>query len=135
MSFAIIDHTADTGIAVESDSFPGLYADACRGLITLIYGSTGEGGTEHPVAAEEENFEETIAELLRRLLLLAETGELRILDVRVDRADEHSCSGIAAARPLKPDDTIETSVKAVTYHGLALERNRGILKTSIVFDV
>jgi len=134
--FTVIDHTADTGLDIESDSIEGLLESAAQGFIFLVFGKTETGKGEASVLRlHEDTFEDLAVELLRQMLLKIETEGIRIFDASVSDADETHCTARIFCAPLESEEEIELHIKAVTYHGLELKKEGDLYCVRIIFDV
>lgn len=61
MPFEVFEHTADIGLDVEANDLDGLFADAARGLFSVVRG-------DNPVAPEKRFHVRATADTLERLL-------------------------------------------------------------------
>ena len=118
------EHTADLGLRVRAATLDELFADAARGLFAMIVTNL-----DSVRPAEERTYDLAGAELdfllfdwLTELLYTCESERLLLAEfhVRVDDGGLHAtCRGepVDAAR-----HQLEHEVKAVTYHGLKVQR-------------
>lgn len=134
--FSVVDHTADTGLDIASDSIEGILETAAQGFICLVFGKTEAGKEEaETLQLHEDTFEDLAVELLRRMLLKIETEDVRIFDAAVSDADETHCTATIYHAPLEAEEEIKLHIKAVTYHGLELKKEGDLYRIRIIFDV
>jgi SHS2 domain-containing protein len=121
--YETFEHTADLGLRVRADALPALFADAARGLFSMI---VPDLNSVRLIEELEFTLEGPISELLlfdwlNELLYTYETRHLLFAQVEVRLSE----SGLrATARGEAFDDSrheLDHEVKAITYHGLKLE--------------
>lgn len=132
-----IDHTADLGFELWAATLEGLYAEGVRALGDVCY----ERAAVHPVeqrklAVEGTNREELLVRWLQEVYLLLE-GELWLAADVVDvTAEDDAVEGTLLGEPYDASrHTLHTEIKAVTYHGLEIVRDRGQWRATVVVDV
>lgn len=137
MAHRVLAHTADTGVEATAGSFPGLLEElltAMFGLMAEIEGMAAERWLE--VSVNSETPEELVVDALSEALSLAEVEDLVLCQFRVtegegQRAVDLRMGGILVS-------TVEAAgpaIKAVTYHGLALEQREDGWRGRVYFDV
>lgn len=135
-TFTVIDHTADTGIALEGNSVCDILEAGAKGFISLsfecVLPSAGQG---HAVSLEAGSFEELLVELLRYMLLRIEMQSRRINDCHIEACTERSLNATVYESPLSHDRQIITHIKAVTYHDLELKKNGDRYGITVIFDI
>lgn len=137
MGYEILEHTADQAIRAHGHDLRELIEHAAAGMIKLLYvekPGPAEQDLELPVEAESP--EMLVHHCLRELLYLLEDEGLAPVEVAVTEADEHTATlrvGVVSRETAEP--LLGAGVKAVTRHGLAIERADDLLSITIVFDV
>ena len=124
------EHTAELELVIEADSEEGLFEDALRAFGELVGRGAGEPA-RHEVRAEGRDRATLLAAWLEELIFLAETHDFvpeRTLSLDLD------ATGLRAAVEGRRDAPAHL-VKAVTYHGLAVERHDGGCRGRLVLDV
>jgi SHS2 domain-containing protein len=134
--FEIIDHTADTGIEIEADSWEDFFEAAAQGFIALSFGEAKPGqGTATPLELREDTTEDLVVDLLRYLLVRVDADNVRINDVRILHAWAKGLAAEVYESPIESEDEIDLHIKAVTYHGLKLKKEDGTFKIRVIFDI
>jgi len=135
--FRELDHTADTGIEVWAESLPELFERAAWGLFAIL--------TDPETVAPREavSFELEAPDV--QALLVRWLSELNYYHItkrwvfsrfEVQQFSERHLVAQARGEPIDPArHTIYTEVKAITYHGLKLERRDGQWYARIIFDL
>lgn len=122
--FETFDHTADLGLRVRAESLESLFAEAARGLTSLIVDDveTVASDERQIIEIESTDLEYLFFDWLSELLYRFETnGWLStVADVSLDgntlRATVHG------SRFDKDQHKPSHEVKAITYHGLLVQR-------------
>jgi SHS2 domain-containing protein len=137
MPFETFEHTADLGLRVRAETLDALFADAAGGLFSLIVPNLA---SVRPVEKIEINLPGEPTELLlfdwlNELLYTYEVRHLLLsrFDARV------TPEGLRAAAWGEPVDParheLDHEVKAITYHGLKLERDSGGWLAEVIVDI
>jgi SHS2 domain-containing protein len=124
-------------LRIRADSLPELYAEAGRGLFSLIVDDLDQVRAEQslPLHVSGDDGEELLFDWLAELLYTFDSKHLvlRRFDVHVDG------SGIAAevrGEPLDSDrHEIAMEVKAITYHGLKLVKQDNGWLAEVIVDI
>ncbi len=122
--FEVIEHTADVGLRVQAPDLEQLFAEAARGMFSLMVVHPDAVAAHEalevslPAAAPDDLLVDWLSELLFvfefRHLVLSE------FTVKVNRG---GLQAVARGAPLDPQQhEIGYEVKAVTYHRLRVER-------------
>ncbi len=137
MSYETFDHTADVGLRVQAPDLNRLFADAARGLFSLIVPDLESVRPSETVGLEVagEPSELLLFDWLSELLFVYETRRLLLseFDVAV------SASGVSATARGEPIDAarhqLDHEVKAMTYHELKLERQADGWLAEVIVDI
>lgn len=137
MGHRILSHTADTGIEATADSLPALITELMQAMFGLI--------AELPPAAAQRwvafdvgaaTVEDLLVDTLSELLYRSEVEDLVFCDYRVEVDPERLTAGVEAGGVTIADVTVEgPPIKAVTYHGLIVERRESGWFGRVYFDV
>lgn len=135
--FEMFDHTADLGMRVESDSIDELFQDAARGLSAMI--------VDNPDAIREVSSQtvetssgdlqylmfDWLAELLYQFEAKGFIGAR--FDVRVEGLSLHATVFGESFDRSRHQPAHE--VKAITYHGLIVERIETKWRAEMIVDI
>jgi SHS2 domain-containing protein len=135
--FETFAHTADVGLRVSSSSLNALFADAGRGLFSIIVGDLGwvQPSESVRVHVEGGHLEYLMVDWLSKLIEIFETRHMLFsqFDVRVSSEGLHA---VVKGEPIDLErHRLEHEVKAVTYHGLKLVPKNGKWFAEIVLDI
>ncbi|MDQ7028416.1 MAG: archease [Ardenticatenia bacterium] len=135
--FEEIAHTADVAVRVWGRSLPELFEHAAYAMFRLMAGEElelVEPRHQQDVHVVSLDVESLLVDWLTELLIIfATTGEL-VVRARVGELAEKRLRARVWTGPLP--GALHKEIKAVTYHGLRVERDpKGMWWATIVFDV
>jgi SHS2 domain-containing protein len=137
MPFETFEHTADLGLRVSAIDLNGLFADAARGLFSLIVPDLASvrirESLEFSLAGESPDF--LLFDWLNELLYVYEVRHLllREFDVQVG---PQGLSATAGGEPIDAErHVLDHEVKAITYHGLKVEQQANLWRAEIIVDI
>ena len=134
MRYEELDHTADVGIRAYGATLEELFANAAAGMFSLITDlekvrAVGEVG----VKVQGDDPGSLMVNWLSELLFLHETQHLLLSEFEV-ALDGLSLAGRARGERIdKRRHTLNLVVKAVTYHKLRIEPEKGVAE--VIFDI
>ncbi len=135
--FRELDHTADTGIEVWAESLPELFERAAWGLfVVLTDPDTVESREAVSFELEAPDLQALLVRWLSELNYYHITQRWVFSRFAVKQLTERHLVAQAWGEPIDPKrHPIYTEVKAITYHGLKLERQDGQWYARIIFDL
>jgi len=132
MPYTIIDHTADLGIIVRAPDINALFTEAARALIEIMGAKAQRSEGEITLSVEGYDREDLLIRWLEEIRYRIESQGIGIASLTIDTFTTQRLEArIAFARRMTP---IKTSIKAVTYHALAILEVDNNLQTAIIFD-
>ena len=135
--FETFDHTADVGIRARAADLPALFVEAARGLFSLIAEPVpvDSPGTCVEVRVKGDRADLLLFDWLSELLYTSDRDRVVLTDFTIAlvegglegqcRAVSVDASGIVLLR----------EVKAITYHGLSVERTGDEWTAEFIVDV
>jgi len=145
--YEVFDHTADVGIRVRAASLDGLFADAARGLFAVMVENfeAVEPVEEATFELEADDVEELLHDWLAELLYTFAARRLAFaeFDVRIEESERRGqvahperLAAIARGEPLDlRRHRLDVEVKAVTWHGLKVERQPDGWIAEVIIDI
>ncbi len=135
--FELIEHPADVGIRVYGRDLAELFAHAALGLCSLITDTATvlerETRSIEVVAPDRESL---LVGWLSEVLWFIETEDLFFARFTIESLSDTALAAVAHGEPVDPQrHPYRGTIKAVTYHQLALHRQAGTWRTNIIFDV
>ena len=132
MTYDWVEHTAELELRIEAADQPAVFEQAFRALVELL-DDEGSGGEplRREVNASAADPPALLAEWLMEVVFLAETEGLVPERLEELELGERDLSARVSGRRGHPPHI----VKAVTYHGLALEPIPGGWRARLVLDV
>src|SRR4051794_3747036 len=135
----MFDHTADVGMKVAAGSLDDLFRTAAEGLFDYIVVNRDEvrGADAEAVDPRAESPSELLGFWLNELIFRSETRHRVYARFDVTVADEgRSLHAEIAGEPIDRDrHVMDHEVKAVTHHGLTLERTADGWAAEMILDI
>ncbi len=135
--YETFDHTADVGMRVSAPDLPSLFAEAAKGLLSLLVEDVDsvEPKQELSIRLEEAELEYLLFDWLRELLYLYDARQFLVSD-----CDVNIEAGILQARirgePSDPNrHRLAHEVKAITSHGLVLQKVTNGYEAEYIVDI
>ena len=135
--FEIFDHTADLGLRMRAEGLDELFADAGRALFSVIVANFDDVRPVQEVALtiEGDRRDDLLFDWLAELLYTFDTRRLLLSEFRV-RVGGHGLEATARGEPFDPDrHELDVEVKAITYHGLKVERDGNGWLAEVIVDL
>ena len=134
--FELIEHTADVGIMAYGDDVKEAFANAARGMFSLIVEVGSVRETAHrnvEVTAPDE--ESLLVTWLNELIYLFDTENMLFSRFDIKEFGTTQLKARAYGEPV--DDTrhkLKTGIKAATYHMVEVDRSKGG-RVRVLFDI
>lgn len=134
--YKILEHTADVGIEAEGRTLKEAFENAASGMLSIMIDPEKVAEKEsYSLQVKGEDEKELLVAFLSELLYKYEVND--ILPKRVDISLLTNKNLKAKVYGEKIDlkrHTIDTQIKAVTYHQLAIEKNKD-WRIRVIFDI
>ncbi|HEY4309641.1 MAG TPA: archease [Pirellulales bacterium] len=135
--YEVFEHTADLGLRVIAADLETLFADAARGLMSIVVANLDDVRPvrERPfeVAGAQTDF--LLFDWLSELLYVFETERLLLADFTV-RLTSDGLTATARGEQLDPArHVLAHEVKAVTYHALNVEQTDAGWQAEVIVDI
>jgi SHS2 domain-containing protein len=135
--FEMFDHTADLGLRVQADDLPTLFAEAASGLFSMIVENLAAVQSRERIEIElpADRTDFLLFDWLNGLLARFEVDRLLLCRFSV-KLDELGLHAVAQGEPLDPArHDLSHEVKAITYHGLKVERIGALWQAEVIVDI
>ena len=135
--FRAIDHTADIGLLIKGKNKEELFAEAARGMFSIVAGGRINGKLKVKSLKLEVTgltLEELLVSFLNELLYLAEKEKaiFNRFEVEIKKIKNRF---YLQGRIKENSQVPKREVKAATYHNLKVEKKDNFWQTTIIFDV
>ncbi len=132
----LLEHTADIRMEVRGATKEELFINAARGFTNLLAPETqGRPDTDLELNLRADNVEELLVDWLRELLYRHETQGFILVSAEIEEISDTTLKAKLAGRTRGPDEEPEIEIKAVTYHGLSVQKTDTGYAVTIVFDI
>ena len=135
--YELFEHTADLGLRASARDLPSLFAEAARGLFSMIVGNPEDVRPLQKRAVEVAGTDRDylLFDWLNELLFCFETEEMLFCEFDIEINDD----GLKAVIKGEPADRerhqLEHEVKAITYHQLKVEQRNDIWHAELIVDI
>ena len=135
--FRAIDHTADIGLLIKGKNKEELFAEAARGMFSIVAGGRINGKLKVKSLKLEvtgPTLEELLVSFLNELLYLAEKEKaiFNRFEIEIKKIKNRF---YLQGRIKENSQVPKREVKAATYHNLKVEKKDNFWQTTIIFDV
>lgn len=135
-SWRLLEHTADIRLEVTGSTHEALFLNAGMGLTSLL-------GADETLPAQEkqilqltgEDAEDLLVSWLRELLYLSEVRDFILVDASFTHLTSTDLTAELSLRHSTEKDESDVEIKAVTYHGLKIEKSDRGYRAEVVFDI
>jgi SHS2 domain-containing protein len=135
--FETFEHTADIGLRVRAADLNFLFAEAAQGMFSVMVGNLDQVRPVEAVrfALEEDEIDVLLRSWLAELLYAFHAGRLVFSAFEVD-VRPGGLSAIARGEPIDTSrHALELEIKAVTWHGLKVEREEAGWLAEVIVDI
>lgn len=132
MSYRLIDHTADIGIRVHAPDIAALFHEAAAALIDILDAGGAQQEVSIDINIDGLDLVDTLVRWLQELLYLIQVRGLRVAGFVVHEVYETAVTAVVYGRYTQTPLAME--IKAVTYHGLKIQKCAHGLETTIILD-
>ena len=135
--YEFIDHTADLGIKLREKSLTRLFASAGYALFDIILEiSQVQPKKSLDIHVSGEEIESILVDWLRELLFKFNMDRWVLKEFDIGKIDESGLQAVVKGETFDPSrHSLKTEIKAVTYHGLEVNRKNDGWEAQIIFDI
>ncbi|MGZ6223728.1 MAG: archease [Syntrophales bacterium] len=135
--YKLFDHTADLGVEVHGKTANELFANAAFAVFDILADLSHVSPiVERKIVVDGEGWEDLLVNYLREILYMYNGEGLLLKEFSVSDIDPRHLEGKVAGEPFDPaKHTINTEIKAVTYHQAAVKEAQGMWTGRVIFDV
>jgi SHS2 domain-containing protein len=135
--YETFDHTADVGLRIRADTLDRLFADAAKGLFSLLVANLDDVQPveETTYALGPDDYDLLLFDWLAELLYTFETRKLLLSQFDV-HAGTDGLRATARGEPIDPTRHVMAhEIKAITYHELKVERTDDCWLAEVIVDI
>lgn len=136
--YKLIDHTADLGIEVTGRTKRELFTKAALSLMDIVVEKKGTPASvkEKALTVEGSDPADLLINFLREILYLFNGERLVVVSCSIVMLGKRKLvANLALESYNSKKHLFKTELKAVTYHGLAVEKTKKGWKARVIFDV
>ncbi len=132
--FQVLEHTADLKVRVFGKTPEELFQNAAFALAVNQKGDDNFKGTpikkKIKISAEDQN--SLLVDFLNQLLYLSDIEERVFSKVEIKKIDKKNLEAETSGYKY---DQLNLEIKAATYHGLEIKKEKGQFVAEIIFDI
>jgi len=133
--FVEIDHSGDVGIEALGEDLSELIVNLTYGLFSLLYRGEVKPVVERTLRVESQSIEDLLVDWLNEVIVIASTRGEAFGLVLVD-TDGLVAHGVLRGELINPErHEPRFDVKAATYHGLLVDRDKNGMRARVIFDL
>ena len=132
----IIDHTADIRVEVYGNDLKQLFVNAAVALTKLLRVRAPAAAEQQvDISLESTALDELLVDWLREILFYHQARGWILVKASIDQLSETSLQAAVLFGVRSSEQEPDFEIKAVTYHGLSVEKNDRGYRAKILFDV
>lgn len=135
--YETFEHTADIGLRARAPDLDGLFQDAAKALLEVIVANPEaiRPAAEIPVALEAARHDELLFDWLSELLYLIAARRWLPGQFEVRVAENRLAATVRGEPVDRTRHVVRQEVKAITYHGLKVQRNADGWVAEVIVDL
>jgi len=136
-AFEILDHTADIGLLIRGRDLKELFENAGRGFFHLITDMRRvRERLEKRVEIGQEPLERLMVDWLNELLYFHDVESLLLKTFKVESVGRGGLKAVVKGESFREGvHVVKTEIKAVTYHQIQVQKEDGLWKARVIFDL
>lgn len=135
--YETFEHTADVGIRAFGRNEKELFANAAYAMFDLMADLKKVHETASlPIQLEASDREDLLVRWLGELLSLSSAAGFLFKDFSFSHLDSTSLDAVARGETFDPSrHKMKMEIKAVTYHQVEIQENKGRWEGKVIFDI
>jgi SHS2 domain-containing protein len=135
--YKLFDHTADLGVEIYGKTATDLFANAAFAIFDIITDLKHVSSiVEKKIFVEGEGWEDLLVNYLREILYLFNGEGLLLKEYPIMKIDSRHLEGKVLGERFDPSKhSINTEIKAVTYHQVTVRETPDMWVGRVIFDV
>lgn len=137
MTYETFEHTADLGLRVRAADLNELFAEAARALFSVLVANPDAVQAVRQLSfhVDAARRDDLLRDWLAELLWTFDTRRVLLSSFEVE-LDDRGLDATAWGEPVDPErHQLDLEVKAVTYHGLKLQRDGESWLAEVIVDI
>jgi SHS2 domain-containing protein len=136
-SYEIIDHTADLGMVVKGADAKDLFTNAAYAMMDIkVEEDRGGRGAKRQIAIEGEDYSDLMVRWLGEILYLFDAERQLVWGIEITAIGPNRLESFLALTSLEEGrHRIIREIKAVTYHGISVQKVNDEWEARIIFDI
>lgn len=134
--FSEFDHSGDIGIEARGRDMGELFANAARGLFSLMLCCSAQPVLARRVNVASTSWEELLVDWLSEIIARSSAEGEVYADVSIERIVPYLIEADLLGEKIDPEKhELRFEVKAATYHGIEVYSDGDELRARVIFDL
>ena len=136
-AFEILDHTADIGLLIRGRDLRELFENAGKGFFHLITDMRRvRERLEKRIEIGQEPLERLMVDWLNELLYFHDVENLLLRTFKMESVGKGGLKAVVKGESFREGvHVVKTEIKAVTYHQIQVQKEDGLWKARVIFDL
>ena len=136
-AFEILDHTADIGLLIRGRDLRELFENAGKGFFHLITDMRRvRERLEKRIEIGQEPLERLMVDWLNELLYFHDVENLLLRTFKMESVWKGGLKAVVKGESFREGvHVVKTEIKAVTYHQIQVQKEDGLWKARVIFDL
>jgi SHS2 domain-containing protein len=135
MTYTFIEHTSDIIIQATNKTFEMALEDIASGMFTQMASNSIKEKDSFVVTVTAPNREELVVNLFSEVIMECETIPFAPRSMKITLFKEKNAKVSVTAKVYGEKKLSENIIKAVTYHGLKVEKKQSEWLVEVLFDI
>lgn len=133
MTYKILEHTADFIIRAEGKTIKELFSETMRGMFEAIRPQiTGKKTIKREINIESMDLKALLVDFLNEALYQSDVNNEAYTGATFQKLTKTELKAVLVGKKIK---SFQEEIKAVTHHGLKIEKQRDGWVSEVLFDI
>ena len=133
MKYKILEHIADVKVRAFGKTKEELFLNAMRGMVEILKPKILKEKSEtRKIKIESVDINALLVDFLSEVLYLIQTNKEVYNNVKFTKFSDTELEGELTSNKI---ESFGEDIKAVTYHGLKIEKKNNLYEATVLFDI
>lgn len=135
--YEFFDHTADVGLKCSGKDLKELFINGAKGMFEVLGDVSAFSAQDtRSIDIESADIEELFHDWLSELLFIFDSEKIFLVDFRITELNGKRLRAVVRGESYNQKASkIKGEIKAVTYHGMEVVKDKNGYSASVVFDI
>lgn len=133
MKYKILEHTADVRVQAFGKTKEELFLNAMKGMAEVLQPERKAQSAKRKMNVKSMDLNSLLVDFLSEVLYLSQVNREVYNDIKLTKFSDKELEGELTGNKV---EEFGEDIKAVTYHGLEIKKNRqGLWEGTVLFDI